>query len=117
MDLATIERLGAIIGGIIVGFVAFYALYQDWKTPGIENHVFKLMLLLLGVGAVVALLAGVGVFPDEPLRAPTAAEAAYDPATIDNLIARSALNFRDHRELLGDIPPKPRERTLQLYQW
>jgi hypothetical protein len=37
--------------------------------------------------------------------------------TIDNLIARSALNFRDHRELLGDIPPKPRERTLQLFKW
>jgi F0F1-type ATP synthase membrane subunit c/vacuolar-type H+-ATPase subunit K len=61
MDYALIERIGAIIGGIIVGIVAFYALYKDWKTPGVENHVFKLMLLLLGVGAIVALLAGVGV--------------------------------------------------------
>ena len=64
-----------------------------------------------------ALLAGVGVFPDEALRAPTAEEAAYDPAAIDNLVARSALNYRDHRELLADIPRKLRERTLQLYQW
>jgi tryptophan 6-halogenase len=64
-----------------------------------------------------ALLAGVGVFPDEALRPPTAAEAAYDPAAIDNLISRSALNFADHRELLQRIPPKPRERALQLYQW
>jgi tryptophan 6-halogenase len=64
-----------------------------------------------------SLLAGVGVFPDEDLRPPTAAEAAYDPVTIDNLVSRSALNFPDHRELLRDIPPRPKERALQLYQW
>ncbi|MBV8147894.1 MAG: hypothetical protein JO092_02245 [Candidatus Eremiobacteraeota bacterium] len=56
-----IERIGAVIGGIIVGTVAFYALYKDWKTPGVENHVFKLMLLLLGVGAIIALLAGLNL--------------------------------------------------------
>lgn len=61
MDYTILERIGAIAGGIVVGIVAFYALWKDWKTPGVENHVFKLMLLLLGVGAVVALLAGVGV--------------------------------------------------------
>ena len=61
VNLAMLERLGAVIGGIIVGVVAFYALYKDWKTPGVENHVFKLMLLLLGVGAIVALLAGLNV--------------------------------------------------------
>ena len=61
MDYALIERIGAVSGGIIVGLVAFYALWKDWKTPGVENHVFKLMLLLLGIGAIVALLAGVGV--------------------------------------------------------
>lgn len=61
MNFVVLERAGAIAGGIIVGFVAFYALWKDWKTPGVENHVFKIMLLLLGVGAIVALLAGVGV--------------------------------------------------------
>ena len=61
MNFAILERAGAIAGGIIVGIVAFYALWKDWRTPGVENHVFKLMLLLLGVGAIVALLAGVGV--------------------------------------------------------
>ena len=61
MDYALLERIGAIIGGIVVGAVAFYALWKDWKTPGVENHVFKIMLLLLGIGAVVALLAGIGV--------------------------------------------------------
>jgi len=61
MDFATLERIGAVIGGIVVGVVAFYALYKDWKTPGVENHVFKVMLLLLGIGAIVALLAGLNV--------------------------------------------------------
>jgi hypothetical protein len=64
-----------------------------------------------------ALLAGVGVFPDEGLRAPTAAQAQFDPVTIDNLLSRSALDFQDHRELLRHIPPKPTGRALHLYQW
>ncbi|HEY1976246.1 MAG TPA: hypothetical protein VGG89_06875 [Candidatus Baltobacteraceae bacterium] len=61
MNIVILEKVGAIAGGVIVGIVAFYALWKDWKTPGVENHVFKLMLLLLGVGAIVALLAGAGV--------------------------------------------------------
>lgn len=61
MDLQSIERLGAVIGGIVVAAVAFYALYKDWRTPGIENSVFKVMLLLLGFGAILALLAGLNV--------------------------------------------------------
>jgi F0F1-type ATP synthase membrane subunit c/vacuolar-type H+-ATPase subunit K len=60
-DLPMLERTGAIIGGLIVGVIAFYALWKDWKTPGIENQVFKLMLLLLGIGAILAILAGAGV--------------------------------------------------------
>ena len=61
VDPAMLQRTGAVAGGIIVGVVAFYALYKDWPTPGVENQVFKLMLLLLGVGAILAILAGVGV--------------------------------------------------------
>ena len=61
LDPAILERTGAVAGGVIVGVVAFYALYKDWTTPGVENQVFKLMLLLLGFGAVLAILAGVGV--------------------------------------------------------
>ena len=61
VDPAVLERTGAIAGGIIVGIVAIYALYKDWTTPGVENHVFKLMLLLLGIGAVLAILAGAGI--------------------------------------------------------
>jgi hypothetical protein len=68
-DMGTIERTGAVIAGIVVAVVAFYALYKDWNTPGVENHVFKLMLLLLGVGAVLAILAGVGVLGSFPKAA------------------------------------------------
>jgi hypothetical protein len=64
-----------------------------------------------------SLLAGVGVFHDASLRPASAAQAACDPAAIGNLIARSALNFPDLRELLSNIPPKPKDRALQLYQW
>ncbi|MFZ1018442.1 MAG: hypothetical protein WAN39_11270 [Candidatus Cybelea sp.] len=61
MNAQLIERLGAVIGGIIVAVVAFYALYKDWQATGIENQVFKLMLVLLGAGAVLALLAGLNI--------------------------------------------------------
>lgn len=66
MEAQLIERLGAVIAGIVVAVVAFYALYKDWSTPGIENNVFKLMLVLLGLGAVLALLAGLNVIGFTP---------------------------------------------------
>lgn len=69
MELATIERIGAAVAGVIVGVVAFHALYKDWKTPGVDNQVFKLMLLLLGVGAVLAILAAAGVVGSFPKAA------------------------------------------------
>ena len=68
MHAPTIERLGAVIGGIVVAVVAFYALYQDWKSTGVENQVFKLMLLLLGIGAILALLAGLNVLGFVPVK-------------------------------------------------
>lgn len=63
-----------------------------------------------------SLLAGVGLFPDG-VRAPTSQEAKYDMAEVDALIARSALNFPDHRAFLGAIPPKPKPASLQVYYW
>ena len=66
MNLVVLEHIVAISGGIIVGVVAFYALYQDWRTPGVENNVFKIMLFLLGVGAIVAILAGAGILGNFP---------------------------------------------------
>ncbi len=61
MNPSTIERLGAVIAGIVVATVSFYSLYKDWKATGIENNVFKLMLFLLGLGAILAILAGLSI--------------------------------------------------------
>ena len=62
------------------------------------------------------ILAGMGCFPQQ-VRPPTAAEAAFNVAEIENLIARSALNFRPQREVLQAIPKKPAEAALQIYFW
>jgi 2-polyprenyl-6-methoxyphenol hydroxylase-like FAD-dependent oxidoreductase len=62
------------------------------------------------------IMSGMGIFPDD-LRTPTKAEARYNMAEIDNLLARSALNFRKQKDLLADIPPKRREDALQIYFW
>jgi hypothetical protein len=67
IDPHTLERTIAIVGGIIVAIVSAIALKNDWKTPGLDNNVFKIMLGLLCIGAVIALLAGahvLGNFPD-----------------------------------------------------
>ena len=68
VDGPTLERSIAIVGGLIVAVISAWALYKDWKTPGIENQVFKLMLGLLVFGAILAILAGaniIGHFPTE----------------------------------------------------
>ena len=69
MDIAMLERTLAVIGGIIVAIVSAIALKNDWNTPGLDNQVFKLMLGLLFIGAIVALLAGVGVLGTFPKAA------------------------------------------------
>ncbi len=65
-----------------------------------------------------SIMAGMGIFPDATdLRAPTPSEARYHMPEIDNLLDRSAANFRDHREVLGNIPARRRADALQIYFW
>ncbi len=59
--LAHIERTIAIILGLFVFAAAAIALKNDWKTPGLENQVFKVMLGLLAFGALLGLFAGLGI--------------------------------------------------------
>ena len=68
-DAAVVERTIAIVGGIVVALVSAKALKDDWQTPGVDNQVFKLMLGLLCLGAVIAMLAGVGVLGNFPKTA------------------------------------------------
>lgn len=59
--VAHVERVLAFAVGIVVFFVAVIALKNDWQSKGIENQVFKGMLALLAVGAVLAMLASINV--------------------------------------------------------
>jgi hypothetical protein len=61
LSLELVERTAAAIGSVVVFFVAAIALKNDWKTPGLENHVFKIMLALLALGGIIAFLAGINV--------------------------------------------------------
>ncbi len=84
-------------------------------APGVRQQV-------IGSGYPVfswySIMAGMGIFPDAPtLRAPTPAEGQYNLAEIDNLIERSAMNYRPHREVLGHIPPRAMDDSLQVYFW
>lgn len=60
-NVAHVERILAIFFGIVVFFVAIIALRNDWKSEGIENQVFKIMLGLLALGAILGILAALGV--------------------------------------------------------
>jgi 2-polyprenyl-6-methoxyphenol hydroxylase-like FAD-dependent oxidoreductase len=77
---------------------------------------------MLGKGYPVfswySIMAGMGIFPDpDTLHAPQGKEAKYRMGDIDNLLERSALNYRDHREVLENIPPRRRGDSLQVYFW
>ncbi len=61
MNVIAIEHIIAVVGAIVVGITAVVALKNDWRTPGLENQVFKVMLGLLALGAVLSFLAAVGV--------------------------------------------------------
>ena len=60
-NVAHIERILAFAFGVVVLIVAAVALKNDWKSKGLENQVFKMMLALLALGAFLAILASVNV--------------------------------------------------------
>jgi hypothetical protein len=65
-----------------------------------------------------SIMAGMGIFPDlDALHAPQGKETKYRMSDIDNLLERSAVNYRDHREVLENIPPRRRGDSLQVYFW
>jgi hypothetical protein len=44
-------------------------------------------------------------------------EKRYSMEEIDNLLQRSAQNFKSQRDVLMKIPKKVDERSLQIYFW
>ena len=94
-----------------------YSLWMGGKSiaPGVGQQV-------IGKGYPVfswyALMAGMGIFPDpRELRPPTAQDARYNLAEIDNLLERSASNYPDHGSALERIAPRRTDPTLQIYFW
>ncbi len=94
-----------------------YSLWMDGKSiaPGVREQ-------QIGKGYPVfswySIMAGMGIFPDAAtLRPPLAAEARYSMTEIDDLLERSAANYRDHREVLADIPRRRSGDALQIYFW
>jgi hypothetical protein len=66
----------------------------------------------------IAIMSGMGIFPDQKdLRVATAPENRYSMEEIDNLLQRSAQNFKSQRDVLMKIPKKVEERSLQIYFW
>ncbi len=95
-------------------------LYRMWLSG--KSIIGDVTRQTLGKGYPVfswfCIMSGMGIFPDHPtLRAPTKKEARYKMTEIDNLLARSARNFRKHKDVLAEIPPKSREEALQIYFW
>ena len=98
---------------------ALKQLYSQWMSgksigPGVLKQ-------SIGKGYPVvswySIMAGMGIFPElQRLRPPTAAEARYDLAEIDDLLERSAANYGDHRAVLANIPPR-RKNSTQTYFW
>lgn len=61
--METLIRVVAFVGAIVVGTAAVVALKNDWATPGIENHVTKLLLALMAIGCVFAILGAAKLLP------------------------------------------------------
>jgi hypothetical protein len=59
--LAYILRTIAIIGAIVVGIVAIYQVRNDWKTPGLDIQVSKLLLGLMAFGCIIVILSSWGI--------------------------------------------------------
>jgi tryptophan halogenase len=95
-------------------------LFRQWMSG--KSIVTDVTQRKIGKGYPVfswyCIMSGMGVFPDaSSLRDPAPNEAPYKMSQIDNLLQRAALNFRKHRDVLGEIPPKPQDDSLQLYFW
>jgi hypothetical protein len=64
------------------------------------------------------IMSGMGIFPDpKDLRPASAPENRYSMEEIDNLLQRSAQNFKSQRDVLMKIPKKVEEQSLQIYFW
>jgi tryptophan 6-halogenase len=62
------------------------------------------------------ILSGMGIYPAQDRLRPANGNG-YDIEEIHNLLDRSAMNFPPQKDVLAKIPPRPREKSLQIYFW
>jgi tryptophan 6-halogenase len=62
------------------------------------------------------ILSGMGIYPTKENLRPAEGKG-YDVDEIHNLLERASLNFPAQTDVLARIPPKPREKSLQIYFW
>jgi hypothetical protein len=63
MDLATIEKVVAFIGALVVFSFALVGLRGEWHKNGLDDNVTKVLLGLMAFGCVLVVLACFGVLP------------------------------------------------------
>ena len=93
-------------------------LYNNWMAGNsIVTQVKQSIGQAYPVFSWYCIMAGMGIFPDpEDLRPPTAREKQFSIAEIDNLLTRSAVNFRDQKEAArGDTAAARRRVAADLF--
>jgi hypothetical protein len=60
MELNLVLRGIALIGSLIVGITALVVLRAEWRKTALEDHVTKVMMVLLTVGCVEVVLVALG---------------------------------------------------------
>jgi hypothetical protein len=63
MDLATIEKVVAFAGALVVFTFALIGLRGEWHKNGLDDNVTKVLLGLMALGCVLVVLASFGVLP------------------------------------------------------
>jgi len=61
VELHLLERIFAGIASIVVGAFALAGLVGEWKKTGLDDHVTKVMMVLLTIGCVLVILVAAGL--------------------------------------------------------
>jgi len=60
VEAAVVERIIAGLGALVVAFFALKALVEEWRKTALEDHVTKIMMVLLTIGCVIVLGVALG---------------------------------------------------------
>jgi hypothetical protein len=63
MELASIEKIVAFIGALVVFTFALIGLKGEWHKNGLDDNVTKVLLGLMAFGCVLVVLASFGILP------------------------------------------------------